>query len=60
LEERHHPIRSGARDSFARNPGGEWVNFGDLPEATRKALLERDECKQAAPVFEKFLGHQLN
>jgi hypothetical protein len=38
LEERHHPIRSGGRDQFARNPGGEWVNFGDLPETTRKVL----------------------
>jgi len=29
-------------DRFARNPGGEWVYFGDLPEATLKALNERD------------------
>ena len=42
LEERRHPGRSG-RERFARNPGGHWVNFGDLTEATRKALLERDE-----------------
>lgn len=27
---------------FARDPGGEWVNFDKLPEATREALRERD------------------
>ena len=48
LEERHHPGRSG-RERFARNPGGDWVNFGDLPEATRKALVERDEHKLVVP-----------
>jgi hypothetical protein len=33
-------------DYFGRNPGGEWVNFDDLPEATREALRERDEREQ--------------
>jgi hypothetical protein len=32
-------------ENFARNPGGEWVRFGDLPEATEQALSERDECE---------------
>jgi hypothetical protein len=48
LEERHHPGRSG-RERFVRNPGGDWVNFGDLPEVTRKALLEPDERKLVIP-----------
>ena len=30
------------REYFARNPGGDWVHFGDLPNATNDALWERD------------------
>jgi hypothetical protein len=30
-------------EHFARNPGGEWVRYGDLPESTEKALSKRDE-----------------
>ena len=37
---------------FARNPGGEWVVFHDLPDATNDALCERDWQKFAEP-FEK-------
>ena len=37
------------RERFARNPGGEWVDFNDLPEATRKALWARDERKLMFP-----------
>ena len=37
LDKKHHEgCVSG--EYFARNPGGEWVNFGDLPEATANAL----------------------
>ncbi|MDP2359013.1 MAG: hypothetical protein Q8M31_23550 [Beijerinckiaceae bacterium] len=31
------------RERFARVPGGVWVNFGDLPEATREALWQRSD-----------------
>ena len=31
------------RDIFVRNPGGGWVWFGDLPEATLKAVRARLE-----------------
>ena len=35
------------REYFARSPDGDvWVNFGDLPEATRDALW-RKGCRQA-------------
>ena len=30
------------REYFARNPGGDWIHFGDLPDATDDALWERD------------------
>ncbi len=48
LDERHHEGQSG-REYFARNPGGEWVHFSDLPEATDKALWERDRRKLVFP-----------
>ena len=32
---------------FARNPGGEWIVFHDLPDATNDALWERDWKKFA-------------
>jgi hypothetical protein len=48
LGKKHHAGQTG-REQFARNPGGEWVNFDDLPEATREALRERDERKLAFP-----------
>jgi hypothetical protein len=48
LDERYHEGQSG-REYFARNPGGEWVRFSDLPEATRKALWERDRRKLVFP-----------
>lgn len=31
------------RADYARSPGGEWVRFDDLPEATREALTTRNE-----------------
>ena len=37
---------------FARNPGGEWIVFHDLPDATNDALWERDWQKFVEP-FEK-------
>jgi hypothetical protein len=37
------------REHFARNPGGDWVHFNDLPEATGKALWERDGRKLVFP-----------
>lgn len=37
------------REHFARNPGGEWVHFRDLPKATRKALWARDQRKLTFP-----------
>ena len=34
------------REYFARSPGSDiWVNFGDLPEATEKALWEKHKRK---------------
>src|SRR5262245_52259333 len=38
------------REYFARSPGSDvWVWFGDLPDATRKALWERHRSKLAFP-----------
>ena len=48
LDERYQEGQSG-REYFARNPGGEWVHFHDLPEATREALWERDKRKLTFP-----------
>ena len=48
LDERYHEGRSG-REYFARNLGGEWVLFEDLPEATGKAVWERDKRKLVFP-----------
>jgi hypothetical protein len=48
LDERFHEGQSG-REYFARNLGGDWVRFEDLPEATRKALWERDRRKLVFP-----------
>ena len=44
LDESHHVERR-VREYFARNPGGDWVHFGDLPNATDDALWERDRRK---------------
>jgi hypothetical protein len=44
-----YDLGQSGREYFARNPGGEWVHFHDLPEATRKALWERDKRKLAFP-----------
>jgi len=39
------------REYFARFPGSDiWVNFGDLPEATRDALWEKHKRKLAFPA----------
>jgi hypothetical protein len=39
------------REYFARSPGSDvWVWFGDLPDATRSALLERHKRKLAYPA----------
>ena len=50
LGERYHWDSIG-RERFARNPGGggDWVNFADLPEATRTAIWERDGRKLMFP-----------
>jgi len=38
------------RERFARNPGAtDWINFNDLPEATREALWKRDGRKLSFP-----------
>jgi hypothetical protein len=42
LDENHHNGRRAA-ELVARNPGGEWVDFDDLPKATQKALRQRDK-----------------
>jgi hypothetical protein len=39
------------RNYFARSPGSDvWVEFGDLPEATREALWEKHKNKLAFPA----------
>jgi hypothetical protein len=39
------------REYFARSPGSDvWVNFGDLPEATERALWEKHKRKLAFPA----------
>ena len=48
LDEEHHDGQFG-RERFARNPGGVWVDFNDLPEATREALWQRDGHKLVFP-----------
>jgi hypothetical protein len=48
LGPKHHYGQVG-RERFARNPGGEWVDFGDLPEATREVLWKRDGRKLSFP-----------
>jgi hypothetical protein len=37
------------RERLARAPGGKWVNFGELPDATRDALWARDGRKLSFP-----------
>ena len=34
-------------EPFVRNPGGDWVWYGDVPEATFKAILDRAEKVEA-------------
>jgi hypothetical protein len=49
--EMYHEGQSG-REQFARNPDAsnyDWVHFYDLPEATRKALWERDRHNLVFP-----------
>src|SRR5215469_4737771 len=39
------------RNYFARDPGSDiWVDFGDLPEATRETLWKRHSRKLAFPA----------
>jgi hypothetical protein len=39
------------REYFARSPGGDvWIDFGDLPKATRDALWEKYRSKLAFPA----------
>jgi hypothetical protein len=40
-------------DLFVRNPGGDWVWFGDLPEATLEAVRARHEkeTSESADLF---------
>jgi hypothetical protein len=39
------------REYFARSPGSDvWVDFGDLPEATRDALWKKHRSKLAFPA----------
>jgi hypothetical protein len=46
------------REYYARRPTGEiWVWFGDLPDATRKRLLELHERKLAFPAGLEELLH---
>jgi len=43
--------RQVGREYFARSPGSDvWVEFGDLPEATRAALWKRHSSKLAFPA----------
>jgi hypothetical protein len=42
-------IGSSGRVRFARDPGGEWVEFGQLPAQTAKALWKRDGRKLSFP-----------
>jgi hypothetical protein len=45
-------VGSVGREQFARHPGAsknDWIDFNDLPEATRNALWERDEHKLLFP-----------
>jgi len=48
LDEEYHEGQYG-RERFARNPGGVWVDFNDLPEATHEALWQRDGHKLVYP-----------
>jgi hypothetical protein len=46
---------------FARSPGsGVWVWFGDLPKATREALLQRHERSLAFPTGLEEIGDPLH
>jgi hypothetical protein len=39
------------RDYFASSPGSDvWINFGDLPEATRTKLWQKHRSKLAFPA----------
>jgi hypothetical protein len=39
------------REYFAHSPGSKvWINFGDLPEATRTKLWEKHKAKLAFPA----------
>jgi hypothetical protein len=47
--------RQVGREYFARSPGSDvWVQFGDLPEATRAALWKRHSSKLAFPAGLEF------
>ena len=48
LDEEYHEGQWG-REQFARNPGGPWVDFDDLPDVTREALWQRDGHKLVFP-----------
>ena len=43
IRDRSYHAGWGVREYFARHPGGDWVHFGDLPDATNDALWQRDE-----------------
>ena len=47
------------REYFARSPESDiWVEFGDLPEATRKALWKKHSRKLAFPAgLESYAEH---
>jgi len=50
---------SPAASNFARNPGAsnrDWVHFDDLPEATRKALWERDFADREGHRYQEWLS----
>ena len=52
--------RQVGRAYFARSPGSDiWVNFGDLPEATRDALWGKHKRKLAFPAGLESLGEGL-
>ena len=59
LDEEYHEGQVG-REYFARNPGGEWVYCGDLPEATSELLWPtRRTIETEALVAEFFLLSEL-
>ena len=55
LDKKHHE-GCVSDEYFARNPGGEWVNFCDLPEATAKALWPKSWRSELSTSDYKLVG----